>query len=154
MAHELYWVVIPMAVILLAMLWLAFRRLRRVALSIAALSFSFAALAGHHDLIGAQWNLMNLASIPLLLGAGLDYSIHMQLALGRLDGDVAEARRTIGRALVLCGLSTATGFGTLIGSTNAGLASLGLVCCIGILITMLTCVFLLPAWYRWSHQQP
>ena len=154
MAHELYWVVIPMSIILLAMLWLAFRRLRRVALSIAALAFSFTVLLAVMSWIGAQWNLMNLASIPLLLGAGLDYSIHMQLALRRLAGDAAEARRTIGRALILCGLSTATGFGTLVNSSNAGLASLGLVCSIGILITMLTCVLLLPAWYRWSHQKP
>jgi len=153
MGYELYWVIIPMSAVLLAMLWLAFRRLRRVALSIAALAFSFVALLAVMSLIGARWNLMNLAGIPLLLGAGLDYSIHMQLAMRRLGGDATEARRTIGRALVLCGLSTATGFGTLIPSSNAGLASLGLVCSIGILITMLTCVFLLPAWYRWSHQE-
>ncbi|MFT4550427.1 MAG: hypothetical protein ACI9MB_004404, partial [Verrucomicrobiales bacterium] len=153
MSHEFYWVVIPMAAILLVMLWLAFRRLRRVALSVAALAFSFVALLSIMTLLGAQWNLMNLAAIPLLLGAGLDYSIHMQLALQRLNGDTAEARRTIGRALVLCGLSTATGFGTLIGSTNAGLASLGLVCTIGIIITMLTCVFILPAWYGWTHRK-
>jgi uncharacterized membrane protein YdfJ with MMPL/SSD domain len=151
MSHEFYWVVIPMASVLLIMLWLAFRKRRRVLLSIAALSFSFFLLLAVMSIIGAQWNLMNLAAIPLLLGAGLDYSIHMQLALKRLGGDTAEARRTIGRALVLCGLSTATGFGTLIWSSNAGLASLGLVCTIGILITMLTCVFLLPAWYRWTH---
>lgn len=153
MSHEFYWVVIPMAFILLAMLWFAFRRLRRVALSICALTFSFVVLLAIMSLLGAQWNLMNLAAIPLLLGAGLDYSIHMQLALHRLEGDIAEARRTIGRALVLCGLSTATGFGTLIWSTNAGLASLGLVCSIGIVITMLTCVFILPAWYHWTHKE-
>lgn len=152
MEHEFFWVVIPMAGILLAMLWLALRRKRRVLLSLAALSFSFVTLLAIMTIIGEQWNLMNLAGIPLLLGAGLDYSIHMQLALKRLGGDTAEARRTIGRALVLCGLSTATGFGTLIWSTNAGLASLGLVCSIGILVTMLTCVFLLPAWYRWTHK--
>ena len=160
MRHELIWVVLPMAATLFCMLWLAFRRLRRVALSLAALVFSFSCLLATmslldlHPGIRANWNLMNLAAIPLLLGVGLDYSIHMQLALRRLGGDVAEARRTIGRALILCGLSTATGFGTLIWSTNAGLASLGLVCCIGILITMITCVFLLPAWYRWTHPAP
>ena len=151
MNHEFYWVVIPMALILLVMLWLAFRRFRRVTISIAALAFSSICLLAFMSMIGTQWNLINLAAIPLLLGAGLDYSIHMQLALRRLDGDTAEARRTIGRALILCGLSTATGFGTLAWSSNAGLASLGLVCSVGILITMLTCVFLLPPWYRWMH---
>ncbi|MGI9240593.1 MAG: MMPL family transporter, partial [Verrucomicrobiales bacterium] len=76
--HEIYWVVLPTAALLFALLWLAFRRLRRVALSLAALAFSFLTLLAVMSLIGARWNLMNLASIPLLLGAGLDYSIHMQ----------------------------------------------------------------------------
>jgi predicted RND superfamily exporter protein len=49
---------------------------------------------------------------------------------------------------LLCGLSTASGFGTLAWASNAGLASLGRVCATGILIACLTSVTLLPVWWR------
>ena len=60
----------------------------------------------------------------------------------------AASAQTVGRAILLCGISTASGFGTLGFASNAGLAGLGRVCAAGILITSLVSVFLLPAWWR------
>ena len=65
------------------------------------------------SLVGWSWNLMNVMALPLLFGAGVDYSIHIQLALRRHAGDVTRVRRSVGRAILLCGCSTAAGFGTL-----------------------------------------
>ena len=95
-----------------------------------------------------SWNLMNVMALPLLFGAGIDYSIHVQLALRRHGGDVSRVRRTVGRAILLCGSSTAAGFGTLAFASNAGLASLGRVCATGIVIASVTSVALLPVWWR------
>ena len=82
-----------------------------------------------------------------LLGTGVDYSIFMQSALRRHDGDLRMAYRSVGRALLLCGGTAITGFGTLALSSNAGMASLGQVCAVGIAANMLIGIFLLPAWW-------
>lgn len=147
-ARELKRVLIPIAVLLMVCLWLAFRSVREVLLSCATLAFAGLSLVGLMAIVGWSWNLMNLMAIPLLLGAGVDYSIHILLALRRYGGDATQTRRTIGRALLLCGATTVVGFGSLAWSGNAGLASLGQVCATGIGLTALTAVFLLPEWRR------
>src|SRR5205085_10077798 len=98
-----------------------------------------------------SWNLLNLMALPLILGTGVDYSIFMQLALRRYHGDLRMAHRSVGRALLLCGATAIAGFGSLAWSSNAGMASLGQVCAIGIAGNMLISVFLLPIWWKVQH---
>ncbi len=146
--RDLWRVLLPMLALLLGSLWLAFRRVSEVVLSLATLLFSALCLWAIMGLLDWSWNLLNLMALPLLLGAGVDYSIHMQLALRRHDGDIAATRLTIGKALWLCGGTTIAGFGSLAWSNNAGLASLGQVCATGIGCAMLTSIYLLPVWWH------
>jgi KDO2-lipid IV(A) lauroyltransferase len=97
---------------------------------------------------GWTWNLMNLMSVPLLLGTGIDYSIHVQSALRRNRGDIRMTRRVTGRAILLCGCTTIAGFGSLAWSGNSGLASLGYVCATGIACAMLISLYVLPGVWR------
>jgi KDO2-lipid IV(A) lauroyltransferase len=87
-----------------------------------------------------------------MLGTGVDYSIFIQLALRRHGGDLGLVRRSIGRALLLCGGTAMAGFGSLAWSSNPGMASLGKVCAVGIGANMMIAVFLLPAW--WVRLRP
>jgi predicted RND superfamily exporter protein len=141
-------VLLPMAVVLLLLLSFAFRGLREVVLSLAVLVFSLLCLSAVMVVVGWSWNLMNVMALPLLFGAAVDYGIHIQLALKRHRGDLRRVRETVGRAILLCGVSTATGFGTLGLASNAGLATLGRICAVGIVIAALASVFLLPVWWR------
>jgi len=93
-------------------------------------------------------------ALPLLLGMGVDYSIHIQLALRRYEGNLTAVRRSVGRALLLAGSTTIAGFGSLSFSTNAGIASLGKVCALGLTLTLLTAVYLLPVWWAGIHAGP
>src|SRR5688572_24870906 len=129
-------------------LWWAFRRLREICLSLASVCMGGVALLTVMRIAGWEWNLMNLLALPLLLGAGVDYSIHMLSSLRRTGGNLNETLRTTGRALLLCGGTTVVGFGSLAWSSNAGLASLGKVCATGIAAVTLVSVFLLPVWWR------
>lgn len=148
MERDVRRVLIPMGLVLLLLLGTAFRNAGEVTLSIVTLGFSLLCLMSIMALAGWSWNLMNVMALPLLFGAGVDYSIHIQFAMRRYRGDMARVLRTVGRAILLCGASTAAGFGSLGLATNAGLASLGRVCAAGIIITSLIAVFLLPAWWR------
>ncbi len=139
---------LPMIGLVLLSLWLAFRRFAEIFLSVSILLLSGFCLLAVMKICGWQWNLLNLMALPLILGTGVDYSIFMQLALRRHGGDLQVAHRSVGRALLLCGGTAVAGFGSLAFSSNAGMASLGRICAIGIAGNMLISVYLLPVWWR------
>jgi predicted RND superfamily exporter protein len=141
-------VVTPMVALVLLSLWFAFRRATEILLGVAVLCLSGLCLLAIMAAAGWTWNLMNLMALPLMLGTGVDYTLFIQLALRRHGGDLVAVRRSVGRALMLCGGTAVAGFGSLAWSSNPGMASLGKVCAVGIGANMLISVFLLPTWWR------
>jgi len=146
--QNLWKLLVPMIGLVLLSLWLAFRRFTEIALSLGILVISGFCLLAMMRINGWSWNLLNLMALPLILGTGVDYSIFMQLALRRHRGDLRIAHQSVGRALLLCGGTAVSGFGSLALSSNAGMASLGQVCAVGIGANMLISVYLLPVWWR------
>ncbi len=144
---NLWKVVTPMILLVLLSLWLAFRRAPEILLSLAALLLSGLCLLTVMRLAHWSWNLLSLMAIPLVLGTGVDYSIFMQLALRRFHGDLAMAYHSVGRALLLCGGTAIAAFASLAWSSNAGMASLGEVCAVGIASNVLIAIFLAPLWW-------
>ncbi len=150
---KMWQLVAPMVLLVLASLWFAFRRPTEILLGAAVLLLSGLCLLATMAVAGWSWNLMNLMALPLMLGAGVDYTIFIQLALRRHGGDLSLVRRSVGRALMLCGGTAMAGFGSLGFSSNPGMASLGRVCAAGIGTNMVISVFLLPAWWVWLTQK-
>jgi predicted exporter/lauroyl/myristoyl acyltransferase len=145
---NLWKLVLPIVGLVLVSLGLAFRRWTEVLLSVAILIISGFCLLAVMRLADWSWNLLNLMALPLILGTGVDYSIFMQLALRRHHGDLQMAHRSVGRALLLCGATAVSGFGALALSSNAGMASLGQICAVGIACNVVISVFLLPVWWK------
>jgi len=145
---KMWALVAPMVALVLLSLWFAFRRATEILLGLAVLGLSGVCLLATMTLAGWNWNLMNLMALPLMLGTGVDYTIFIQLALRRHGGDLPAVRRSVGRALMLCGGTAVAGFGSLAFSSNLGMASLGQVCAVGIGANMLISVFLLPSWWQ------
>ena len=150
---RLWMLVLPMVLLVVTSLWLAFRRVREIVLGLVVLMLSGLCLLAVMVLAGWSWNLLNLMALPLILGTGVDYGIFIQLSLRRHRGDLELVRRSVGRALMLCGGTAIAGFGSLAWSGNAGMASLGRVCAVGIAGNMLISVWLLPAWWRWTSER-
>jgi predicted RND superfamily exporter protein len=138
-------VFLPMAALMLLMLAVIFRSARVVALCLAAMMLAGLILLAAMALLGIGWNFLNIAATPLLLGTGIDYGIHVGIALRRNGGDLAAMWHGTGKAVVFCGVSTAIGFGSLCFASNDAMASLGAVAVIGILAGMAVSVFLLPS---------
>jgi predicted exporter len=151
---DLRWMIGLVGALVLVTLWLAFRAWLDVALSLATLAFSALLLVAAMGWMGWSWNLMNLVAVPLLLGMGVDFSIHMQLALREHAGDNLKVRGSTGRALLLAGSTTVAGFASLAFSSNSGMASLGRTCALGIGLTLFTAIYLLPAWWRPGRRTP
>ncbi|HTV63804.1 MAG TPA: MMPL family transporter [Verrucomicrobiae bacterium] len=152
--RNMWKLLLPMVVLVLLSLWLAFRRLAEIVFSVSVLLLSGAVLLSAMKLAGWSWNLLNLMALPLILGTGVDYSIFMQLALRRYGGNHQIAWRSVGRALLLCGGTATAGFGSLGFSSNAGMSSLGRVCAIGIASNMLISILLLPVWWKFLSPKP
>jgi predicted RND superfamily exporter protein len=107
------------------------------------------ALAATMSVLGLGWNLASLAAIPLLLGTGIDYGIHLLLALKKTGNDIRQVRATTGRAVFFSAMTTVIGFSSLFFAGNRGISSLGLACCLGTLWILLIVLWLLPHWRTW-----
>lgn len=153
MLRDMRVVVLPTLAILLGMLVIMFRNRRDFLLSVAYLLFCALLLGGIMVAIGQPWTFQNLAALPVLLGTGIDYSIHVLLALRRYEGDRHRLWIGTGKALVFCGITTAVGFGTLTAAADPGLASFGRISCLGILIALATALLILPAWWSLAHRR-
>ena len=139
---------VPMFILLIGMMAFIFRRAADVVLALFAMVVSTALLLAVMSVTGMKWNFINLMATPLLLGAGIDYAIHVTLSLRRTGGDFRELWQGTGKALMFCGAANAIGFGSLLFSSSDALVSLGAVAVIGILLSMAVSVFLLPGWRR------
>lgn len=139
----------PLMAVLAVMLWMTFRNWRDMVLSVAVLGLGIAGLMATMALLGVSWNLASLAALPLLMGTGIDYGIHIMLAMAHEGDDVRKVQATTGRAVFFSGMTTVIGFGSLVFAGNAGIASLGLACCVGTLWILGLVLGLLPYWRAW-----
>lgn len=96
--------------------------------------------------LGIAFNFANVIIIPLLLGMGIVYGIHMVHRVrggGLPDGNLL--RTGTARAVLLSALTTMASFGTLGFSSHLGLASLGQLLTLGIALVLLCNLVALPA---------
>jgi uncharacterized protein len=136
--------------ILLTLFW---RGSRRPWFGIAELLVALSLTFGLTTLIVGHLNILSVVFAPLILGLGIDYGTHW---LSRYQEEVQkegvcrkEAIRAtminLGPGLVSAGLSAALSFFPLVLTGFRGLAELGVVCSIGMLMTTTTSMCVLPA---------
>ncbi|MEO0415404.1 MAG: MMPL family transporter, partial [Verrucomicrobiota bacterium] len=153
MRDDLTRVFLPMLGVLVLMLIVVFRNWRDLTLALSTLASAGAVLFILTVWTPLQWNSFNICALPLLLGIGLDFSIHLIFALRRNNGDIGVVWRGIGKAIFFCGVSSAIGFGSLGFAAAKGLASLGIACATGILTILVISLCFLPQWYRYIHRK-
>ena len=98
-------------------------------------------------LAGERLSLFHLASLLLVIGIGLDYSLFFQ----RYQGNAVERNQTLW-ALVVCAMTTILVFGILAGATTPVLHAIGLTVCVGTLFSFAYAVFGAPASSPSVHQ--
>ena len=146
--REITRVCLPTAGIALVLFVLVFHGTRERLHAAGVLIATAIVLLGAMSLLDLSWNLMSIASVPLCLGLGLDFTIHMMHTLREKSATAAHAA-SLGRSLAYCGLSTGLAFGSLALGSNRGLISLGLTTMIGVITVLLTSSFALPyVWFR------
>jgi hopanoid biosynthesis associated RND transporter like protein HpnN len=104
-------------------------------------------MLGLMGLVGVDFNPVNLIVLPMILGTGLVFGVHVvHRLLHDLDRPLFQG--AAGPAIALSGLSTVAGFVTLIPASHQGMSSLGFVMTAGVLANLLTSLLILPAFMR------
>jgi len=138
--HAACWALVVIAMLVL----LDFRGLIAAALTLVPLLAGFIWMVGAVAVLGLQFNPANIMTLPLLVGIGVAYGIYV-VQRYREDGDARVFGKSTGRAVVLSGVTTMVGFGSLMIGKHQGIFSLGAVMSIGVLACLLTSLTLLPA---------
>jgi uncharacterized protein len=97
-------------------------------------------------LFGVPLNPANMIAFPLILGVGVDNGVHVlhDYLIQRAEGR-STISYAIGRGVLVKALTSMIGFGTLMISSERGLAGLGLILTLGVACSMLSALVFLPA---------
>ncbi len=126
--------------------FLVFRSIRLTAFVLLPL-FLAGLLTGASTVIsGIPFNFANIIAIPLLLGLGVDSSIHVVHRLRHMAPDDRNILETsTARGVFFSSLTTAVSFTSLAFISHAGTASLGQLLTIAIAVTLVCTLIILPA---------
>lgn len=127
------------------MIYIHFRRAVIILFVQSPLLFGLLMTLGIMGFSNTGFNYINIAAITLIFGISVDYGVYMMQALS--ENGHQEDKSIIRHAfknIVICSLTTAAGFGSLVTTNFRGISSLGLVIIIGIMSCLMISISLLP----------
>ncbi len=135
-------------------LLLDFRNLKLTLLTYIPLLFSFGSLFGIMALTGIKFDFVNIISVPLLIGIGIDDAVHINHRYriegkGNMDRVIAKT----GTAVLLTTITTIIGFGSFIPSIMRAMRSTGVVLSVAMALAFIYSIFLHPAILLIAHER-
>jgi hypothetical protein len=124
---------------------LMLRRVRETLLALSPLALGLLWTAGLMYVLDLQFNLGNVFGLPLILGASAEYGLAIVIRFleGREHGGPLVARSTMMGVLV-AGLTTIVGFGSLMLADHRGIFGLGLLLTAGTAAALVAALIVLP----------
>lgn len=139
-------------VLIILLLLLLTRSLKRTLLVIAPLLLAALLTGASNVLLNNPFNFANIIVLPLLLGMGVDSGIHMMHRLQHHPDQVTGLlRSSSARGVFFSSLTTFCSFTSLAFNEHAGTASMGLLLAVGITLTILCSLLVLPALSHGTH---
>ncbi len=126
------------------LVFIHFRSLVAVVLALLPVAIGAAWMAGLMGVFEIPFNPANIMTLPLVIGIGVTNGIHI---LNRFveESTPAILGKSTGKAVLVSGMTTVAGFGSLILAKHKGIASLGFVMSVGVTTCMLAALTFLPA---------
>jgi hopanoid biosynthesis associated RND transporter like protein HpnN len=137
------------AALITALLFWLWRRVDDTLLVLAPLVLSAVLSVAAMALLGIAFNFVNVIVIPLMFGIGVDSGIHLVHRARELEGGEEVLSTTTARAVFYSALTTTVSFGSLGFSSHVGMAGLGILLTIGMVLTVLCNLAVLPALLAW-----
>jgi hypothetical protein len=130
------WAVLVAALAVLLVIAVRFRRLSYVLISFGSLLSAFVIFLALATLLDLKLNLFSITVLPSVFGIGVDGTVHMVYRCAEADGHgaYAEVLKRVGGAILIAAMTTAVAFGALIFQDNPGVASIGWLATVGVLV--------------------
>ena len=135
-------------VIIFLVVFAVSRKISASLLIVSPVCFSCLFAACLLTLLDIPVNFANIIALPLLLGLGIDSSIHIYHRFSYTRTHFEFLKSSTARAVVFSSLTTAASFGSLAVSPHDGTASLGLLLSIGLICILVSALALSPALMR------
>lgn len=136
----------------LLVLWLALRSFKVIFAILTTLFVGLAITMGAGLWFVGVFNIISIAFIALFVGLGVDFGIQFAVRYRHerhLEHDLMQALprtgRGVGIPLALAAAATAAGFFSFLPTTYTGVAELGMVAGIGMIVAFLLSITMLPA---------
>jgi hopanoid biosynthesis associated RND transporter like protein HpnN len=136
-------------ILVAALTALMLRRLRETVLALIPLLLGTLWTVGLMHVFDLKFNLANVWGLPLIIGTTAEYGLNVVIRYmeGRAHGGPLVARSTV-MAVILNGLTTIAGFGSLMVAQHRGIWSLGLLLTIGASAGLVSSLVVLPVLIR------
>lgn len=145
-------VAVVMLVAMLGTLWLAIRSARLVGAIIVTILIGLVVTTAIGLLVIGRLNLISVAFIPLFVGLGIDFGIQICVRFNAERAEsapapaaMARAADALGASLLLAAGAIFLGFGAFLPTAYVGIAELGVIAGIGMVVALVFSVTLLPA---------
>ena len=143
--------VFPLAIIFISIVIFFFHRtVKGIIIVFLPLLYALILTFGLFGIIQPELTLLSIAIVALLVGLGVDYSIHIlnRFAEEKDTKDkievVEKTLRQTGKAVLLSTITTIIGFGSLMVSSMPPIINFGLGCVIGIMFCFISATILVP----------
>jgi hypothetical protein len=133
---------------ILVTLYLDFRSVKDVLLSLVPLVLGMFGLFGLMGWFDIPLNPANMITLPLILGIGIDDGVHILHDFRRQGRRYRMPENATLTAVTVNSLTTLVGFGALMASPHQGLESLGRVLTFGMAFCLVIAL-LMPGFLRW-----
>ncbi len=131
--------------IILLLVFSHFRRWRITLFTLMPLLMGLVWMLGAMALLGIRINFVNAVILPMIIGMGIDNSIHLMHRYQEGGSkDPAHALSVTGRAMTMCSLTTMLGFGSLVTARYQALSTMGWVTILGMGFCLMASLTLLP----------
>lgn len=139
-------------VLVTLLLLLCYRSIAMAALTLTGLVVTLTLTSAFAAIFIGELNLVSVAFTVLLVGLGLDFSIHLFLhiqerrAAGQTNAEALKgALHEVGPALALAGPTTALAFLSFVPTKFDGIAQLGIIAAVGVIIALIVTITFGPA---------
>ena len=132
--------------VILLILAIVLRNIWDILLVILPLSLAALCLVGFTVILGLPFNYANVLALPLIFGLGADSGIHIVERIRRRPAECeAFLRSGTIRGVFFSSVTTMLSFSNLAYTSHVGIASMGQLLSLGILLTLIGCLVVLPA---------
>ena len=129
--------------VILLLIFLLFRNLKDLVLTLLPLGLGVLWLFGALGLFHIQLDPANIVTMPMILGIGVAYGVYV-MDRYREEGGVRIFASSTGKAVILSALTTLFGFGSMLFGQYRGLVSLGMVMSLGVIFNLISALVVLP----------